>query len=64
MVLSVIIGFVAGAFIGSSFGIAGFGGAIAGTIPFGFLGAYAGYRIGKLWIEKRLLISDKSDERS
>lgn len=47
MNLSVVVGFVIGAFIGSSFGIAGFGGAIAGTIPFGLLGAYIGYRFSQ-----------------
>lgn len=41
-------GVVVGAFIGASFGsaigIAGFGTAIAGTVPFGILGAWLGYR--------------------
>ena len=42
-----------GASIGSSIGIAGFGGAIAGTLPLLLLGAYLGYRAG-VWTESKL----------
>lgn len=43
----IVIGALVGAFFGSSMGIAGFGGAIAGTIPLAVLGGYVGYRLGK-----------------
>ena len=42
-----VIGALIGAFVGSSIGIAGFGGAIAGTIPIAILCGYIGYRVGK-----------------
>ena len=41
-----VIGALIGAFVGSSIGIAGFGGAIAGTIPIAILCGYIGYRVG------------------
>ena len=41
MVIAVVF-----AVFGSSIGIVGFGGGIAGTIPGGLFGAYAGYRLG------------------
>lgn len=41
-----LAGFFLGAFFGSAFGIAGFGIAIAGTLPVGILGAWLGYRHG------------------
>ena len=41
------LGGLLGMFIGSTFGIAGFGGAIAGTSPFGVLGAYIAYNMTK-----------------
>jgi uncharacterized protein YcfJ len=43
----IVVGAVVGAFLGSSIGIAGFGTAIAGTIPIAILGGYIGYRIGQ-----------------
>jgi len=46
--LFMVIGALMGVFFGSSIGIAGFGSAIAGTIPIAVLGGYIGYRIGKL----------------
>jgi hypothetical protein len=45
--IMIIIGVVIGAFLGSSIGIAGFGGAIAGTIPIAILGGYIGYRFSQ-----------------
>jgi hypothetical protein len=39
-----VVGFFIGAFFGSAIGIAGFGTAIAGTVPIGILGAWLGYR--------------------
>ena len=42
-----VIGALIGAFIGSSMGIAGYGTAIAGTIPLAILGGYVGYRLGQ-----------------
>ncbi len=45
--IMMVIGAIIGAFVGSSIGIAGFGGAIAGTIPIAILGGYTGYRVGK-----------------
>jgi len=41
----VAAGAILGAIMGSSFGIAGMGGAIAGTVPVGILGGYIGYRV-------------------
>ena len=41
-----LLGVVVGAFVGSGIGIAGFGGAIAGTVPLAVIGGYIGYRIG------------------
>jgi len=45
--IMMVVGALIGAFVGSSIGIAGFGGAIAGTIPIAILGGYVGYRVGK-----------------
>ena len=45
-------GIVLGFFVGSSMGIAGFGGAIVGWWVFAPLGGYFGYRVGA-WIERR-----------
>jgi uncharacterized protein YcfJ len=42
----IVAGAVIGALLGSSIGIAGFGTAIAGTIPLAILGGYIGYRVG------------------
>ena len=44
----VIIGFSVGAGIGGSFGIAGCGTAVAGTLPFGIIVAVIGGLIGRL----------------
>ena len=41
-----IAGALIGAFLGSSIGIAGYGSAIAGTIPLAAIGGYIGYRLG------------------
>jgi hypothetical protein len=43
----IIVGAIVGAFFGSSIGIAGFGGGIAGTIPLAILGGYIGYRFSQ-----------------
>lgn len=40
-------GAICGGIVGSGFGIAGFFGAIAGTIPLAIIGAYIGWRISK-----------------
>ena len=45
--IMMVIGALIGAFVGSSIGIVGFGGGIAGTIPIAILGGYVGYRVGK-----------------
>ena len=47
-----LAGAVTGFFLGGSFGIVGFGGGIAGTIPFALIGGYAGWRIGS-WLDGR-----------
>jgi len=44
----VVIGLFVGAGIGGSFGIAGCGTAVAGTLPFGIIGAVIGGLIGRL----------------
>jgi len=43
----VFIGAIIGGFIGSYFGVAGFGSAISGTIPLALIGAYIGWRISE-----------------
>jgi len=40
-------GGILGALFGSQLGIAGFGGAIAGTLPCAAIGAYLGYRVSR-----------------
>ena len=45
--IMVVVGALIGALFGSSIGIAGFGDAIAGTIPIAFLGGYVGFRLGQ-----------------
>jgi len=42
------------AIFGSSIGIVGFGGGIAGTIPGGLLGMYIGYRLGSRIFPKHI----------
>ena len=51
-----VIGALIGAFVGSSIGIAGFGGAIAGTIPIAILCGYIGYRVG-MGMMRRVMVS-------
>jgi hypothetical protein len=46
------IGGVAGAVLGSSIGIAGFGGAMAGTLPVAAIGAYLGHRVAPYLSQK------------
>lgn len=58
MKMGAVLGFLAGAFIGSSFGIAGMGTAIAGTIPFGILGAYFGYRIHQGMVSRPVVVEN------
>lgn len=45
-----LIGTSIGGIAGSSFGIAGFGGAIAGTIPFAIIGFFIGWFLDSKWI--------------
>ena len=45
-------GFLAGACVGASIGIAGFGAAISGTLPIGILGSWLGYRYGAPLMER------------
>lgn len=45
--VGVTLGFAAGAWLGSSVGIAALGSAISGMVPIGLMGSYVGYRLAK-----------------
>ena len=44
----VIVGAIAGGIFGSGIGIAGGGGAIAGTVPLAIIGGYVGWRLARV----------------
>ena len=51
-VVGCLVGAVVGLLFGGTIGIAGFGGAIAGTVPFTILGGYVGWKVG-YWLDRR-----------
>ena len=48
-VIGMAVGAVIGLVFGGSLGIVGFGGGIAGTVPFAVLGGYLGWKVGS-WL--------------
>ena len=51
-IVCIVVGAVIGGWIGSSIGIPGFFGFIAGTLPLAGLGAYFGWRVAT-WLESK-----------
>ena len=51
-IVCIVVGAVIGGWIGSSIGIPGFFGLIAGTLPLAGLGAYFGWRVAT-WLESK-----------